>query len=368
MKARRRLRDPMRLLMLGAPGPYPERLQTFRDAGHHLWWISTLLLPPTGPVAGVNACHLWDLARAPEEAIERLVELIDTERIDAVYSLLNVWDGSHHPTALLLRRGCPVPVIRHYKEHYLSPSADERTCLEQSDGVIFINRESRDYFATCYQLPARTACFDADLLPHRYLAGTLQPRLSAQDGHPHLLIAGTATDDGGRYDYRELIRELTGHAAHIHLYGQFRRMDASGRYQAALDVEATYRALTVTGYLHLHALVPPARFVDEWSRYDAGLLHVPRPDDPFRRLNMPNRYSAYLAAGVPVALPAGHMPAMQRPLEALGAAIVYADTADLVRRVPDVEAMQGALKSRASVTFEAVFPDLMNFVREVCGD
>jgi hypothetical protein len=98
------------------------------------------------------------------------------------------------------------------------------------------------------------------------------------------------------------------------------------------------------------------------------LLHVPRPDDPFRRLNMPNRYSAYLAAGVPVALPAGHMPAMQRHLEALGAAIVYADTADLVRRVPDVEAMQGALKSRAAVTFEAVFPDLMNFVRDVCGD
>ena len=79
--------------MLDAPGPYPERLHTFRDAGHHLWWISTLLLPPTGQVAGVNACHLWDLARAPEEAVERLVELIATERIDAVYSLLNVWSA-----------------------------------------------------------------------------------------------------------------------------------------------------------------------------------------------------------------------------------------------------------------------------------
>jgi hypothetical protein len=106
--------------------------------------------------AGVNACYLWDLARAPEEAVERLVELVDTERIDAVYSLLNVWEGSHHPMALLLRRGCPIPVIHHYKEHYLSPSADERTYLEQSDGVIFINRESRDYCATscsCRRVP-----------------------------------------------------------------------------------------------------------------------------------------------------------------------------------------------------------------------
>jgi hypothetical protein len=357
----------MRILVLGAPGPYPERLHTFRDAGHHLWWVSTLQLPPPAQRTGITAGHLWDLARAPEDAVERLVELIATARIDVVYSLLNVWDGSQQPTALLLRRGSPVPVIRHYKEHYLSPSAEERTCLEQSDGVIFINRESRDYFATCYRLPARTACFDADLLPQRYLAGTLQPRLSAQDGRPHLLIAGTATTDGGRYDYRELIRAFTHYAAHIHLYGQFRRLDASGRYQAAPDVEAAYRALTGTGYVHLHALVPPARFVDAWSRYDAGLLHVPRPDDPFSRLNMPNRYSAYLAAGVPVALPAGHMPAMQCHLEALGAAIVYADPADLVRRVPDVAARQAAVHARASVTFEAVFPGLMTFLREVCG-
>jgi hypothetical protein len=146
---------PMRLLLLGAPGPYPERLHIFRDAGYHLWWISTLLLPPTGPVPGVHACHLWDLARAPEETVERLVELIDTERIDAVYSLLNVWDGSQHPTALLLRRGCPVPVIRHYKEHYLSPSADERTCLEQSDGVMFILPHRVNYDAACHAMGVR---------------------------------------------------------------------------------------------------------------------------------------------------------------------------------------------------------------------
>jgi hypothetical protein len=76
----------MCLLRLGAPGPSPERLHTLRDVGHHLWWISTLLLPPTGPMAGVNACHLWDLAHAPKEAVERLAELLNTEQMDAVYS------------------------------------------------------------------------------------------------------------------------------------------------------------------------------------------------------------------------------------------------------------------------------------------
>jgi hypothetical protein len=39
--------------------------------------------------------------------------LIEDERIDVVYSLLNAWDGSNQATAALLRRGCPVPVVRH---------------------------------------------------------------------------------------------------------------------------------------------------------------------------------------------------------------------------------------------------------------
>ena len=353
----------MRLLILGALGPYPERVSTFIEDGHEIWYVSTEFLPSAEKLAGVTACTLWDLAAAPADAIERLVKLIAAERIDAVYSLLNVWDGSNCPTAILLRRGCPVPVIRHYKEHYLSPTEDERTCIERSDGVLFINEESRDYFAGVYQLPERTTCLDADLLPRCYLAGQLQPKLSAHDEQSHLLIAGTVTDDGGRYDYRQLIGELTARKAHVHLYGMFRRMDEAGRMRNTAEVESVYRASAANEYLHVHAPIEPAQFVAEWSRYDAGLLHIPQPDDHFRALNIPNRYSAYIAAGVPVAIPDGQMPAMQRHLEDLNAAIVYQDSADLVNRLPDHEAVAGAVAARERVTFEAVYPSLETFIR-----
>lgn len=356
----------MRLLILGALGPYPERLRTFVEEGHDVWFVSTVFLPPAEMLCGVKACHLWDFGAAPSDAVEELNALIQHERIDAVYSLLNVWDGSHAPTALLLQRGCSAPIIRHYKEHYLAPFEEERICIEQSDGVIFINSESRDYFSTCYKLPERTACLDADLLPRRYLAGQLQPKLSAGDGRPHLLIAGTATDDGGRYDYRELIRELAQKKAHIHLYGRFHRMDSHGRYLPSPDVEDLYRALDTNSYLHVHAPVTPSRFVEEWSCYDAGLLHVPRPDDPFSALNMPNRYSAYIAAGVPVAISSGHMPAMQRHLESMNAAVVYENLAELVERLPDTHAVAEALNSREAVTFESVFPRLISFLQSCC--
>jgi hypothetical protein len=352
----------VRLLILGALGPYPERVRAFLEEGHPLWYVSTGSLAPAPEIPGIPAFAFSDLAAAPEDAVERLVRLIQSEQIEAVYSLLNVWDKSNQATAALLSRGCPVPVIRHYKEHYLSPWEDERTSIEQSAGAVFINSESRDYFAGVYRLPERTACLDADLLPRRYLAGRLQPKLSRRDQRPHLLIAGSATDDGGRYDYRDLIRQLIDRKAHVHLYGQFRRLQASGQLHNRPEVESSYRGLASGQYLHLHAPIPPTRFVTEWSRYDAGLLHVPKPDDPFRLLNLPNRFSAYVAAGVPVAIPAGEMPAMQRHLEAFGAAIVYGDAADLVGRLPDPVAVGGAIAAREAITFEAVLPSLLSFI------
>src|SRR5215212_3002122 len=110
----------MRLLMLGALGPYPERVSTFLDHQHQLWYVSTVPLPPE-QLVGVTACSLPALTTSAEPATRRILDLIKTQRIEAVYSLLNAWDGSNTITAELLQQGCPVPVIRHYKEHYMYP-------------------------------------------------------------------------------------------------------------------------------------------------------------------------------------------------------------------------------------------------------
>jgi len=40
----------MRLLMLGALGPYPERVRTFLECQHQLWYVSTL--PSPEPLIG----------------------------------------------------------------------------------------------------------------------------------------------------------------------------------------------------------------------------------------------------------------------------------------------------------------------------
>jgi hypothetical protein len=99
-----------------------------------------------------------------------------------------------------------------------------------------------------------------------------------------------------------------------------------------------------------------------WSQYDAGLLHVPRIYDAFRVLNMPNRYSAYVAAGLPVALQAGEMPAMQRQLERLNAGIIYNSITELMEQLPDTSATDRISTLREAVTCNAVFPEIMEFI------
>ncbi len=356
----------MRLLMLGGVGQYPERLSTFLEAGHRLWYASThphdQYLPAIREhLGGVTT---FDLGSVDTDPVEWLQRLIEDERIEVVYSLLNAWDGSNRATAALLRRGCPVPVVRHYKEHFLDPEEDEQACIERSSGVIFINAASRDYFAGLYRLPARTTCLDADPIPSRYLVGRRRPKLSGARERPHLLIAGSATDDGGRYDYRQLVGELAGLGAHVHLYCYFRRLDrSSGALLDSSEAAAVYRELAEgSSRVQIHAPISPDRFVEAWSAYDAGLLHAAAPDDRFRPLNFPNRYSAYLAAGVPVALRRDEMSALQDHLQALHASVVYDDPADLVRRLPDTAAAAGAYAASQAVTFEATFPLLIDFI------
>ncbi len=354
----------MRLLFLGGLGPYPERMAAFTRDGHQLWHLSTEWLPDEVGLVPWEVVERFEPEASAAERAAIAREWIGRHEIDAIYSLLNVWDGSPAVTAALLRADCPVPVVRHYKEQYLRPDEDERTCLEESAGVVLLNEESHRFFAERYRLPERVTCLDADGLPACYLAGERQLKLSATDGRAHLLIAGTATDDGGRYDYRPTIRALTLAGAHVHLYGQFRRLQPSGQMHNEPAVADAYRDAGAGGRLHLHAPVRPAEFVAAWSPYDAGLLHHPESADAFRALNLPNRYSAYLAAGLPVATVAGEMPAMERHLEVLGApAICYRDPAELAGQLPDPPASERAWAARGGATFEAVYPRLVEFIR-----
>jgi hypothetical protein len=63
-------------MILGALGPYPERINTFLEDGHQVWYVSTEEPLRSSYPGLIGRCHLWDLAVDPSDAVHRLIDLI----------------------------------------------------------------------------------------------------------------------------------------------------------------------------------------------------------------------------------------------------------------------------------------------------
>jgi hypothetical protein len=224
-------------------------------------------------------------------------------------------------------------VVRHYKEHFCRPSELERRSLVETAGQIYINEESLAYFRDSYGVDPSTAhILETDYLPARYVGDDLSPKIhdTESEPRPHLLVAGGVSMTNGRTDIRELCATMIRRRVHVHIYGaKFVGPDAEGVWGVNhAEARRSYETLTGSGFVHLHGHVEPPRFVAEWSVYDAGLLHVDASgghEEPFQRMNHPNRVSPYVAAGLPLAQQAGRQADMRRALDAAGIGLVYRD-------------------------------------------
>jgi hypothetical protein len=107
-----------------------------------------------------------------------------------------------------------------------------------------------------------------------------------------------------------------------------------------MPTQRAYERLVSTHpYVHLHEYIGPDHFSNIWSRYDAGFMH-PKVDPIdrafyFERMNLPNRYTAYLAAGLPLAVPREGQEAMLMLIKQHGIGYEYSDFDDLAEHLYD---------------------------------
>jgi hypothetical protein len=132
------------------------------------------------------------------------------------------------------------------------------------------------------------------------------------------------------------------------------------------------------GYLHLHPNVHQDRWIEEFSQYDAGWLHVFQSANggDLRRanwddLNLPARISVLAAAGLPMLQRnnSGHTVATQSLTRRLGAGVFFEDLDDLGRQVHDGRTLPAAranvVAHRGEFTFDAHADRLAQFFRTV---
>jgi hypothetical protein len=358
-----RAADGLKILLVGELAYNADRVLALEEMGHRLhglwmrrpYWYNTVGPLPFG--------HVQDLP------FERWRESVRRLQPDVIYALLN-WQAV--PFAYEVMRANPgIPFVWHFKEGPF-------ICLEkgtwqelvelyrQSDGRIYSSPEMRDWFDTVVPgLEGPALVLDGDLPKRDWFDARVAPRLSAQDGEVHTVVPGRPI---GLHPHT--VADLARNGIHLHFYGAF----TDGQWREWI---AKAQALA-RRHLHLHAQVDQNRWVEEFSRYDAGWLHFFRSENggELRRangddLNYPARLATLAAAGLPVIQRdnADAIVATQTLARELDVGLFVRNIDDLGAQLRDTERLErlriNMWQQREAFSFDRHATTLVQFFRQV---
>ena len=360
-----RAADGLRILLVGELAYNPERVLALEERGHSLYglwtqepyWFQAVGPQPFG--------HVRDLPRRGwREAVSEL-------RPDVIYALLN-WQTV--PFAHEVLSDNPgIPFVWHIKEspqHCIAEGTWPKLVdlHLRSDGQIYSSPETREWFEAV--VPAtrhnpHAMVLDGDLPKHEWFARPASKRLSDVDGEVHTVVPGRLMGVEP-----STVADLAAQMIHVHFYGNIFQSGSKAWIE-----EAKARA---GRFLHLHPGVDQREWVSEFSKYDAGWLHVFRSSNggdlrtaKWEDLNYPARIATLASAGLPLLQldNAGARVAMQTLADELDIGVSFSDTEDLGAQLHEPGVLDRLRANfwgaRARFTFDAHADGLVEFFRDV---
>lgn len=361
--------DGLRILLVGELAYNADRVLALEECGHTLfglWMQDPYCYNTIGPLP---FGHVTDLPQQHwREEVRRIAP-------DVIYALLN-WQAVPFAHEVLMATA-GIPFVWHFKEGPF-------ICMERgtwpqlidlyryADGRIFSSAEMRDWFDTVVPALSQSRpshVLDGDLPKRDWFDAPASALLSAGGGDAdrqiHTVVPGRPIGL-----HPPTVAELARHGIHLHFYGDF----THGQWREWI---ANARQLA-PAHLHLHANVDQARWVEEFSRYDAGWLHAFASENQgeLRRaswddLNLPARMATLAAAGLPMIQRAndGAIVAAQSLAKKLGIGLFYRSIDELAAQLRDRAAMallrERVWSQRAQFTFDHHVPELIAFFRSV---
>jgi hypothetical protein len=382
----------MNILLTGALSWNPERVIALTRKGHRLFglWSRTMAWEQ-GPYAFAEGI-ITDLD------VESSIDLLRDRKIDIIYSLFQVYDARlwgrdaaagvedlwsqlRRLLAARSKGAFQAPIVRHwgFDVHHL-----DLEVVRALDGQIFCNRQKLRYWTSSRSAGGcgldlgcdrqAIAFMDSDLPWREFLNDHFSPKLSDRDGEIHTVCLGRPVGI-------DLV-QAASNRIHVHIYGN-QVDDLATIVSHGLTLTGLARLHRLGGrYIHLHPPIQPLagtlaairaakdRWVEEFSRYDAGWSYVKRPF-PWPRLEdeaaIPNRLGTYLLAGLPII--AERLPGYDRydSLDQNAVAIDFSpsDYSRLAVELGDKSRLselgENARRCRASFTFDATIDSLTDY-------
>ncbi len=354
--------EPLKILIVGELAYNPERICALEEHGHKLyglWILNPEFYNTIGPLPFGNVETI---------SLDNWKEKIDEIKPDIIYALLNfqVIPLAHY----IMTENPGIPFVWHFKEgpFYARQQGLWKQLLElytNSNGQIFINRETKDWFSQFLSLETPSMILDGDLPKKEWFAKEKGKLLSDEDGEVHTVVPGRpfgiTPDDLASFKAQKI---------HLHFYGEFFHTTWREWIRNAIEV--------AEGYIHIHPNCMPDKWADEFSKYDAGWLHTFESNNygelmkvTWNDLNYPARMSTLAAAGLPMLLKSnpGHMVAIENLLKSLDIGILFKDFKNLNECFSDVERIkeirENAWNRRFLFSFDYHVPELTHFFNNV---
>lgn len=356
--------DGLTILLVGELAYNPERVLALEERGHRLyglWMSDPYWYNAVGPLP---FGHVTDLPRHDWREAVRAI------RPDVIYALLN-WQAVPFVHSVL-EANPGIPFVWHFKEGpFISMEQGHWEKLvdlyTRSDGQIYCSPEMREwFFSVAPSLRDRPSMIlDGDLPKRDWFGSEWPARLSESDGEIHTVVPGRPIGLHAR-----TVGELADLGIHLHFYGDF----THGQWRAWIDKARIF----APEHLHLHPHVNPEDWVDEFSRYDAGWLHVfeSRNEGEITRadwddLNYPARVATLAQAGLPMILGdnTGSIVATQSLARDLDIGVFIRNITDLGEQLRNQQRLDqvrhNVRRHRPFFTFDYHADRLLTFFREV---
>ncbi|NDV67917.1 glycosyltransferase family 2 protein [Dysgonomonas sp. 25] len=353
----------LKILIVGELAYNPERIYALEEKGHKLYglWMNR----PTFSFSTVGHLPFGNVIDIPYENWEEKVKEIQP---DIIYATLNF--GAVLLAHEVLKKVPEIPFVWHFKEGpFLCRQKGTWEKLidlyNRADGKIYLNPELKVWYEQFITEKGLSFILDGDLPKEEYFTNDFSDKLSDSDYAIHTVIPGRII--GLQVEDIKLLAENN---IHIHMYVE--------NYLASRESFIKDAIKVAPEHFHTHPHCSPERWVNEFSKYDAGWLHCFESknnkrimDAGWDDLNMPARMNTLAAAGLPMIQKdnSKHIVAMQSHIAQYGMGIFYKDIHDLIIQLKDKQRMNiltcNALQHRSKFSFDYHADELIRFFKKV---